>query len=80
MWTKRGRGTFCKKKDLIESTILGGNQEFGLRAGTENFILIAAFSEALAYSIKLVKDGVWQEIEILRNMLENEVARNFKTR
>ena len=64
---------FVKHEDLIESTILGGNQEFGLRAGTENFILIAAFSEALAYSIKLVKDGVWQEIEILRDMLENEV-------
>ena len=64
---------FVKHEDLIESTILGGNQEFGLRAGTENFMLIAAFSEALAYSIKLVKDGVWQEIEILRDMLENEV-------
>ena len=64
---------FVKNEDLIESTILGGNQEFGLRAGTENFMLIAAFSEALAYSIKLVKDGVWKEIEILRNMLENKI-------
>ncbi len=64
---------FVKHEDLIESTILGGNQEFGLRAGTENFMLIAAFSEALAYSIKIVKDGVWQEIEVLRDMLENEV-------
>ena len=52
---------FVNHEDLIESTILGGNQEFGLRAGTENFMLIAAFSEALAYSIKLVKNGVWQE-------------------
>ncbi len=64
---------FVKHADLIESIILGGNQEFGLRAGTENFMLIAAFSEALAHSLNLVKNGVWQEIEVLRNMLENEV-------
>jgi len=64
---------FVKDEDLIQPTIIGGKQEFGLRAGTENFLLIAAFSEALAYSINLVKNGVWQEIEVLRNMLENEV-------
>ena len=64
---------FVKDEDLVQPTVIGGNQEFGLRAGTENFLLIAAFSEALAYSINLVKNGVWQEIEVLRNMLENEV-------
>jgi len=64
---------FVKDGDLVQPTVIGGNQEFGLRAGTENFLLIAAFSEALAYSINLVKNGVWQEIEVLRNMLENEV-------
>ena len=64
---------FVKDGDLVQPTVIGGNQEFGLRAGTENFLLIAAFSEALAYSINLVKNGVWQEIELLRNMLENEV-------
>ena len=64
---------FVKHEDLIQPTVLGGNQEFGLRAGTENFLLIAAFSEALAYSVDLVKNGVWQEIELLRNFLENEI-------
>ena len=64
---------FIEHEDLIEPLIVGGNQEFGLRGGTENFMLIAAFSKALAYSLKLVKDGAWQEIEVLRNMLENEV-------
>ena len=64
---------FVKDGDLVQPTVIGGNQEIGLRAGTENFLLIAAFSEALAYSINLVKNGVWQEIEVLRNMLENEV-------
>ncbi|MDC3080754.1 aminotransferase class V-fold PLP-dependent enzyme [Paracoccaceae bacterium] len=64
---------FVKDEDLIQPTVIGGNQEFGLRAGTENFVLIAAFSEALDYSINLVKKGVWQEIEVLRNLLENEV-------
>ena len=64
---------YIKNENLIEPTILGGNQEFGLRAGTENFLLIDAFSEALSYSINLVKEGIWQEVECLRNMLENEV-------
>ena len=39
---------FVEDENLIEPTVLGGNQEFGLRAGTENFALIAAFAEALA--------------------------------
>ena len=64
---------FVKDEDSIQPMVVGGNQEFGLRAGTENFLLIAAFSEGLAYSINLVNNGVWQEIEVLRNMLENEV-------
>ena len=73
MWSKGVGVLFLKDDNLIEPYILGGNQEFGLRAGTENFVLIAAFVEALAYSMKLVENGVWQEIEVLRNMLENEV-------
>ena len=70
---------FVKDENLIEPTVLGGNQEFGLRAGTENFVLIAAFVEALNYSLNLVEKGVWQEIEILRNMLENEIKEISKT-
>ena len=42
---------FVKDGDLVQPTVIGGNQEFGLRAGTENFLLIAAFSEALALSL-----------------------------
>ena len=70
---------FVEDENLIEPTVLGGNQEFGLRAGTENFVLIAAFAEALNYSFNLVKNGVWQEIEVLRNMLENEVREISKS-
>jgi cysteine desulfurase len=70
---------FVKDENLIEPTVLGGNQEFGLRAGTENFVLIAAFVEALNYSLNLVENGVWQEIEVLRNMLENEVKEISKS-
>ena len=70
---------FVNDENLIEPTVLGGNQEFGLRAGTENFALIAAFVEALNYSLNLVEKGVWQEIEVLRNMLENEIKEISKT-
>ena len=31
------------------------------------------FVEALNYSLNLVEKGILQEIEVLRNMLENEV-------
>jgi cysteine desulfurase len=51
----------------------GGQQEYGLRAGTENFILIAAFSEALKYSLKILADGVWEKVKELRDYMEAEI-------
>jgi cysteine desulfurase len=53
--------------------IKGGQQEYGLRAGTENFILIAAFSEAMKFSLKLLADGVWEQVRELRDYMEGEI-------
>lgn len=47
----KGVGCLCvKEPDLLTSIIFGGEQEFGLRAGTENVAFIAAFGEAMCFS------------------------------
>jgi len=52
----KGVGCLYVNKDYkIEPLIVGGNQESGLRAGTENTALIAGFSEALKLAEKLKK-------------------------
>ena len=64
---------FLKDEAKIVPLIKGGMQEMGYRAGTENFILIAAFSEAIKYSKKLLSEGIWEEVKELRNYLETEI-------
>ncbi len=44
---------YVNKNYKIEPLILGGNQEMGLRAGTENTALIVGFAEALKLAEKL---------------------------
>ena len=44
---------FLQDQANITPLIKGGMQEMGYRAGTENFMLIAAFSEAIKYAKKL---------------------------
>lgn len=47
----KGIGCLCiKEPELLQSIIFGGEQEFGLRAGTENVAFIAAFGEAMCYA------------------------------
>ncbi len=64
---------FLQDEVKVTPLIRGGMQEMGYRAGTENFILIAAFSEAIKYSKKLLSDGIWENVRELRNFLENEI-------
>ena len=52
MYGPKGVGLLYKKKGTaINSHILGGNQEYGLRAGTENVALIAGFAKALELAL-----------------------------
>jgi len=55
---------FIKNKELISPIILGGDQEFGLRAGTENVSGIIGMSEALGLSQNKAERGVEQLKEI----------------
>lgn len=64
---------FLHDEAKIAPLIRGGMQEMGYRAGTENFILIAAFSEAMKHSKKLLSDGAWEKVKELRNYLEDEI-------
>ena len=65
---------FLSEEADFSPLIKGGMQEHGLRAGTESFMLIAAFSEAVKFSMQLLVDGVWDEIEELRNYMEDEIG------
>lgn len=52
----KGSGCLYINKDYkIEPLVVGGSQEMGLRAGTENTALIVGFSEALKLAEKLKK-------------------------
>jgi cysteine desulfurase len=42
----------AKQKDLINPQLFGGGQEFGLRSGTEDLMMIAGLAKALELSIK----------------------------
>jgi len=49
----KGVGALFKKQNIqIEPQIIGGHQEFGLRAGTENVAGIVGFAEALKLATK----------------------------
>ena len=77
---------FVKNEDSIESTILGGNQEFGLRAGTENFMLIAAFSEAsenaaisIKFSVPALNPNSWFPPKIVDSIESSFLTKSTPT-
>jgi cysteine desulfurase len=60
-------------RDGIDITPLqsGGGQEMGRRSGTENIIGIAGFAAAAQAAQRDLENGVWKDVEYLRNLLEN---------
>ena len=71
----KGVGALVVKRGTdIQAQIKGGGQEMGRRSGTENLVGIAGFGAAAASAAKELESGVWQEIEILRDFLENAIA------
>jgi len=72
----KGSGCLYKNQDFkIEPLIVGGSQEMGLRAGTENPALIVGFSEALKLAEKLRK----KESQRLRNLRNYFIEHALKT-
>ncbi|MBU2081915.1 cysteine desulfurase [Patescibacteria group bacterium] len=73
----KGSGCLYKNQNFkIEPLIVGGSQEMGLRAGTENPALIVGFSEALKLAEKLRKKENWR-LRILRDYLIKKVLKTI---
>ena len=71
----KGVGALVVKRGTeIQAQIKGGGQEMGRRSGTENLVGIAGFGAAAVSAAKDLKTGVWEEIVILRDFLENAIA------
>ena len=71
----KGVGALVVKPGIeVTARIRGGGQEMGRRAGTENVIGIAGFGAAAEAAMRDLKAGIWDEVEQLRNILENTIA------
>ncbi|MFL2789553.1 MAG: cysteine desulfurase family protein [Paracoccaceae bacterium] len=75
----KGIGALVVKDDIdIEPLIVGGGQEQGMRAGTENVMAIAGFGAAAEACVKDLTSGSWDEIAELRNQLEEMIQTEAK--
>lgn len=60
--------------------IMGGGQEMGRRAGTENLIGIAGFAAAATLAAQDLANGVWEDVAEVRNILDSALsAPEFET-
>ncbi|MBX7146214.1 MAG: cysteine desulfurase [Alphaproteobacteria bacterium] len=68
----KGSGVLVMAPHLhLNSLMLGGGQESGYRAGTENLVAIAGLEAALLDSIENLKDQ--NRLQILRNLFEKKL-------
>lgn len=67
---------YVNKNYKIEPLIVGGSQETGLRAGTENTALIVGFAEALKLADKL-RRGEGQRLKKLRDYFIKKVLKTI---
>ncbi len=75
----KGVGALLVRDGLdIEALQKGGGQELGRRSGTENVAGIAGFGAACEAAQRDLESGVWDQIEKLRNILENALASEAK--
>lgn len=65
-------------RDDPEPLLRGGGQEMNRRSGTENITGIAGFGAAAEAAARDLAAGRWEEIEELRNILENALATSAK--
>ena len=77
----KGVGALIVRDGLDIGTLsLGGGQEMGRRAGTENLIGIAGFGAAAQAAQRDLADGVWDAVSELRDILNQALsAHGFPT-
>lgn len=67
----KGIGALVVKRGTdIPAQLLGGGQEMGRRAGTENLIGIAGFGAAAAAAARDLSAGLWDQVAEIRNILK----------
>ena len=75
----KGVGALIVREGVdIGALQLGGGQELGRRSGTENVAGIAGFGAAAKAALAELNAGVWDNVEKLRNILENTLAASAK--
>lgn len=75
----KGIGALVMRRGLdVEARIKGGGQEMGWRSGTENVVGIAGFGAAAEAAARDLDAGIWDGVEKLRNILENDLAARAK--
>ena len=71
----KGAGAvFIRSGHEVQPIASGGGQEMGRRSGTENVIGIAGFGAAAAAAKRDLENGVWEQVEKLRDDLEDALA------
>lgn len=71
----KGVGALILRAGLdITPLALGGGQEMGRRAGTENLIGIAGFAAAATAAARDLADGTWERVAEIRDILESALS------
>ena len=75
----KGVGALIVKRGIeVAARIPGGGQEMGRRSGTENLIGIAGFGAAAEAAGRDVAAGRWEEVALLRDLLEEALEAGAK--
>ncbi|AXI42431.1 cysteine desulfurase family protein [Sulfitobacter sp. SK011] len=75
----KGNGALVLRRGQdVPVQIKGGGQEMGRRSGTENVIGIAGFGAAAEAAARDVVSGRWQEVAVLRDLLEEALEASTK--
>jgi cysteine desulfurase len=61
----------------LSPLIVGGGQEMGRRSGTENIIGAVGMAAAASSALVDLEQGVWKQVEKLRNVLENSIEESL---
>jgi cysteine desulfurase len=67
---------YVRHKESLSSMFFGGDQEFGLRAGTEDVAQVVGFTKALEIT-RITADSEKNRLELLRNMFVDLLIKNI---
>lgn len=68
---------YIKRGVEISPFLIGGHQEGGLRAGTENTASIVALGEAALLAKERLVSGQYKQVEMLRDEMEKSIQKHF---